>query len=105
MKKKAPELLKRGGGFPVVIELTERALTARPTELLSLVDRLALMPFLRPDVIKLDLKLMQDRPSREIAEVVHAVNAESERTGSLVLAEGIEASRWRRPSRCAASGT
>lgn len=95
--------------FPVIIELTERALTTRPTELLRLVDRLrergaqialddvgadphslALMPFLRPDVIKLDLQLMQDSPTREIAEVVHAVNAEAERTGALVLAEGIE---------------
>jgi hypothetical protein len=48
------------------------------------------MPFLRPDVIKLDLKLMHRSPSREIAEVVHAVNAEAERTGALILAEGIE---------------
>jgi EAL domain-containing protein (putative c-di-GMP-specific phosphodiesterase class I) len=94
--------------FPVVIELTERALSAQPTELMGLVDRLrargaqiaveaigvdprslALLPFLRPDVIKL-VQLMQDSPSREIAEVIHAVNAESERTGAIVLAEGIE---------------
>ena len=33
---------------------------------------------------------MQNSPSREIAEVVHAVNAEAERTGALILAEGIE---------------
>jgi len=95
--------------FGVVVELTERALTTRPTELLGLVDglrakgvrialddvgadprSLALMPFLRPDVIKLDLQLMQGSPSHEIAEVVHAVNAEAERTGALVLAEGVE---------------
>jgi len=95
--------------FDVIFELTERALTTRPTELLRLVDQLreqglrialddvgteprslALMPFLRPEVIKLDLRLMQQSPSREIAEVVHAVNAEAERTGALVLAEGIE---------------
>jgi hypothetical protein len=49
-----------------------------------------LMPFLRPDVIKLDLGLLHNSPSREIAEVVHAVNAEAERTGALILAEGIE---------------
>jgi hypothetical protein len=36
---------------------------------------LAPMPFLRPDVIKLDLKLMHNSPSREIAEVVHAAEA------------------------------
>jgi EAL domain-containing protein (putative c-di-GMP-specific phosphodiesterase class I) len=104
------QLLKRAlGRFDVIVELTERALTTRPTELLRLVDQLreqgvrialddvgtdprslALMPFLRPEVIKLDLRLMQQSPSREIAEVVHAVNAEAERTGALVLAEGIE---------------
>jgi EAL domain-containing protein (putative c-di-GMP-specific phosphodiesterase class I) len=101
--------------FDVIVELTERALTTRPTELLRLVDQLrdqgmrialddvgadprslALMPFLSPEVIKLDLRLMQQSPSREIAEVVHAVNAEAERTGALVLAEGIETEDHRR---------
>jgi EAL domain-containing protein (putative c-di-GMP-specific phosphodiesterase class I) len=95
--------------FPLVVELTERALANHATDLIPLAEdlrrrgarialddvgtdprSLALMPFLRPDVIKLDLKLMQDSPSREIAEVVHAVNAEAERSGALVLAEGIE---------------
>ena len=95
--------------FPLVVELTERALTQAPTELIGLVEQLrargarialddvgtdprslALMPFIRPDVIKLDLRLMQGRPSPAIAEVVHAVSAEAERTGALVLAEGIE---------------
>jgi EAL domain-containing protein (putative c-di-GMP-specific phosphodiesterase class I) len=97
------------GSFPLVVELTERALPNHTTDLIPLAEdlrrrgarialddvgtdprSLALMPFLRPDVIKLDLKLMQNSPSREIAEVVHAVNAEAERTGALVLAEGIE---------------
>lgn len=95
--------------FPLVVELTERALANHATDLIPLAEdlrrrgarialddvgtdprSLALMPFLRPDVIKLDLKLMQNSPSREIAEVVHAVNAEAERTGALILAEGIE---------------
>lgn len=95
--------------FPVVVELTERALTARPTELLTLVDRarehgarialddvgadprsLALLPFLSPEVIKLDLGLIRNVPSRQLADVVHAVNAEAERSGAIVLAEGIE---------------
>lgn len=104
------ELLARAlDHFPLVVELTERALTQAPTELMSLVDdlrergvrialddvgtdprSLALMPFVRPDVIKLDLKLMQGRPSPAIAEVVQAVTAEAERTGAHVLAEGIE---------------
>jgi hypothetical protein len=50
----------------------------------------ALMPFLAPEVIKLDLALVQGDPSRQTAEIVHAVSAEAERTGALVLAEGIE---------------
>ncbi|HVW46510.1 MAG TPA: EAL domain-containing protein [Solirubrobacterales bacterium] len=95
--------------FPLVVELTERALPNHTTDLIPLTEdlrrrgarialddvgtdprSLALMPFLRPDVIKLDLGLLHDSPSRKIAEVVHAVNAEAERTGALILAEGIE---------------
>jgi EAL domain-containing protein (putative c-di-GMP-specific phosphodiesterase class I) len=93
----------------VIVEVTERALIDHPAELLAAVDALrekgvgialddvgadprslALMPFLAPDVIKLDLRLVQDNPSRQVAEIVHAVSAEAERTGALVLAEGIE---------------
>lgn len=96
-------------GLGVVVEFTERELTARPAELLRTVaairergwgialddvgaDRhsLALMPLLRPDVIKLDLRLVQARPSPGIAEIVHAVGAQAERSGATVLAEGIE---------------
>ena len=51
---------------------------------------LALMPFLRPDVVKLDLRLVQDRPSKQVAEVHNAVSAHAERTGATVVAEGIE---------------
>ena len=51
---------------------------------------LALMPFIAPEVIKLDLRLVQDNPSPAIAAIVHAVNAQSERSGAVLLAEGIE---------------
>jgi len=104
-----PLLEEALAGFPLVVELTERALANHATDLIPLAEdlrrrgarialddvgtdprSLALMPFLRPDVIKLDLKLMHNSPSREIAEVVHAVNAEAERSGALILAEGIE---------------
>jgi diguanylate cyclase (GGDEF)-like protein/PAS domain S-box-containing protein len=93
----------------LVLEITERAVTDRPAELSRLVAEhraagqgialddigadvrsLALLPFIEPDVIKLDLSLVQDRPSTEQASIVSAVLAESERTGSTVLAEGIE---------------
>ena len=93
----------------VVAELTERFLTADLAQLLDLVtllrshgwgialddvgaDRnsLALLPFIRPDVIKLDLGLIQQQPSADAAEIFSAVNAEAERSGAVVLAEGIE---------------
>lgn len=99
----------RSNGLNVVMEVTERALVSAPAELLAMVARarelgwgvalddvgaqiasLALMPFLQPDVIKLDLRLVQERPDAEAAAIIAAVNAESERHGSLVVAEGIE---------------
>lgn len=101
--------------FSVFAEVTERSLTDRPAELLAAAERLrlrgvgvalddvgadprslALMPFLAPDVIKLDLRLVQENPSRQIAEIVHAVGGEAERTGAFVLAEGIETEEHRR---------
>ena len=51
---------------------------------------LALLPFLHPDVIKLDLRLVQARTDSEIAAIANAVRAHAERTGAVVLAEGIE---------------
>jgi EAL domain-containing protein (putative c-di-GMP-specific phosphodiesterase class I) len=100
--------------FSVFAEFTERSLTDRPADVLAAVERLrfrgvgialddvgadprslALMPFLAPDVIKLDLSLVQENPSRQVAEIVHAVSAEAERTGALVLAEGIETEQHR----------
>lgn len=93
----------------VMVELTERSLTDRPAELLALVRRvrqrgwgvalddvgadprsLALMPLLQPDVIKLDLSLVQKQPDSTVAEIVAAVSAYAERSGAVVLAEGIE---------------
>ena len=51
---------------------------------------IALMPLLAPDVIKLDMAFVQTPMTRERARVLHAVRAEAERTGAVVLAEGIE---------------
>ncbi|WP_200800030.1 EAL domain-containing protein [Jatrophihabitans endophyticus] len=96
-------------GLRVVLEITERAIAARPAELLACVRTLrragwqialddvgaddmslAFMPLLRPDVVKLDIQLVQDRPSPAIAGIMNAVNAYAQRTGAVVLAEGIE---------------
>jgi EAL domain-containing protein (putative c-di-GMP-specific phosphodiesterase class I) len=94
----------------VVVELTERALTDRPAEVLAAVAwlrergcgialddvgvderSLALMPFLAPDLIKLDMSLIQARgASPAAARVLNAVAAEAERSGAVLLAEGIE---------------
>jgi EAL domain-containing protein (putative c-di-GMP-specific phosphodiesterase class I) len=92
-----------------IVELTERTLTTRLAELLPAVQSarergwgialddvgadtrsLALMPLLRPDVIKLDIRLVQEQPTTEIAAIAGAVGAQAERTGATVLAEGIE---------------
>lgn len=97
------------GQLRVVVEITERALAARPAELLRTVARireigwgialddvgaeamsLAFMPLLRPDVIKLDLRLVQGRPGAAVAQIMNAVNAYSQGSGAVVLAEGVE---------------
>ena len=96
----------------VVMEVTERAVARDPGGLLGAVARaravgwgvalddvgaepasLAVMPFVRPDVIKLDLRLVQGRTTGEVARIVNAVRAQAELTGARILAEGIETRR------------
>jgi EAL domain-containing protein (putative c-di-GMP-specific phosphodiesterase class I) len=96
----------------VVMEVTERAVARDPAGLLGAVARaravgwgvalddvgaepasLAVMPFVRPDVIKLDLRLVQGRTTAEVARIVNAVRAQAELTGARILAEGIETRR------------
>jgi EAL domain-containing protein (putative c-di-GMP-specific phosphodiesterase class I) len=93
----------------VVIEITEQALISRPDALLNALTRfrtqgwgvalddvgadsrsLALMSLLYPDVIKLDLRRLQERRPEDVARIVGAVGAESERRQASVLAEGID---------------
>ena len=96
-------------GLDLVIEITERMIT-RPAALLQALNevrrgrgRIALddigsdpsslnmLSLVRPDVIKLDRSIVQgDTASWPIAYVINAVLREAERTGSAVLAEGIE---------------
>ena len=101
-----------GRGPQLVLEITERALAFQPAELFGAVQRLreagwrialddvgaddlslAFMPLLRPDVIKLDMQLVQSRPDAAIAQIMNAVNAYAEQSGCLLLAEGIETRR------------
>jgi EAL domain-containing protein (putative c-di-GMP-specific phosphodiesterase class I) len=93
----------------IVVEITERALFVDPASLLRRVETirelgwgvalddvgadpasLALLPLVAPDVIKLDMTLVQRRADRGMAEVMNAVLAHAERTGAVILAEGVE---------------
>jgi EAL domain-containing protein (putative c-di-GMP-specific phosphodiesterase class I) len=93
----------------LVLEVTERALDARPADLLRVIRRLrragwrialddvgaddlslAFMSLLQPDIVKLDMSLVQGRPTQAGAQIMNAVNAYAERTGCTILAEGIE---------------
>ena len=93
----------------VVLELTERDLTRRPADLLRLVRwaranwwgialddvgahpaSLALLPFVRPDVVKLDMRLVQHPHGDDDKATVRAVQQHCFRTGAAILAEGIE---------------
>ena len=93
----------------IVLELTERDLTRRPADLLRLVawarerywgvalddvgaepESLALLPFVEPDVVKLDMKLIQEEITPDEMAVVDAVHRYAKRTGASILAEGIE---------------
>jgi len=93
----------------IVVEVTERSLATDPAGLLETVERLrgqatrialddvgsdtateAMMSLVRPDVIKLDRGVVHDGEHSGAAEVVSAVHAEADRTGAVILAEGIE---------------
>lgn len=104
------ELLTRGyGELNVMFELTERSLLIHPRALLAKVaalrrdgftialddvgahpDSLSLLDVLMPDVIKLDLHLVQSQPRCGQTQTIAAVLAHQERTGATILAEGIE---------------
>ncbi len=93
----------------VVTEMTERAIAADPSGLLSAAAdcrasdwgvalddvgadpmSLALMPFVHPDVVKLDMQMLRAPGDPHTARVVAAVAAYAEASGAVVLAEGIE---------------
>ena len=103
------ETLDRAAGLRIVLEVTERAILTRPAALLAAVEfarergwgmalddvgvnpeSLAMVPFVRPDVVKLDMSLVQGDVGPDLAYVATAVMAYAERTGAAILAEGIE---------------
>ena len=93
----------------VVTEMTERAVSAHPSALLTAASAaraagwgvalddvganpasLAMLPFVHPDIVKLDLHLIHEPHRPEVARTVNAVVAYAEQTGATILAEGIE---------------
>ncbi|MEU4690039.1 EAL domain-containing protein [Actinoplanes sp. NPDC023714] len=103
------ELLASGPSFRTILEYTERALPAVPGSLLRLAGQiqlfgnavalddvgvdpmsLAFLPVLEPEVIKLDMSLIRDPHAAHTRTVAAVVHAEAQRTGALVIAEGIE---------------
>ena len=97
------------GHLRVVLEVVERGLENQVTRLIRCTDEarrdgwgialddvgarpesLALLPFLQPDVVKLDMSLLRHSPTEAVAEITSAVRAYAEQTGAAILAEGIE---------------
>ena len=91
----------------VVMEVTERAVAGDPAGLLAAVARaravgwgdalddvgaepasLAVLPFVHPDVIKLDLQLVQGRITAKVARIVNAVRAAGLLPGGAALRPG-----------------
>jgi EAL domain-containing protein (putative c-di-GMP-specific phosphodiesterase class I) len=105
----SPDPRSNGSALDVVVEFAERVLVERPADVLraaSLVRAegwgvaldnvgrdprgLALLPLLRPQVIKLDLHALRERGPEASAMVAAAVNAHAERFGAVLLVQGIE---------------
>lgn len=93
----------------MVLEVTERRILTDPSALLATTaeareagwwvalddigvnpDSLALLEFVRPDMVKLDLGFMHGDLDSDASRTLRAVSAYAERTGALILAEGIE---------------
>jgi EAL domain-containing protein (putative c-di-GMP-specific phosphodiesterase class I) len=62
-------------------------------------DSLALMPFARPDVVKVDVSLLHGDGHHRAPRVLGAVTAHRERTGAVTLAAGIESREHLRTAR------
>jgi EAL domain-containing protein (putative c-di-GMP-specific phosphodiesterase class I) len=106
-----PELLAlvRPERFRVVAELTERALAAHPAGVLSIATlanqdgnaialddvgadpvSLAFLPLVEPDAVKLDMHLLRDPHAPGAIETAAVVSGYAERSGAVVIAEGVE---------------
>jgi EAL domain-containing protein (putative c-di-GMP-specific phosphodiesterase class I) len=99
----------------IVLEVTERSLDRDPRSLLDGIAHvrgmagglavddvganagtLSMLAILEPELIKLDLQVVQSKPTPAIAKILDCVYAESERTGATILAEGVQGGRHAR---------
>ncbi|HRA50074.1 EAL domain-containing protein [Actinotalea sp.] len=100
---------ERPHGLQVVVELTERALTADPAAVVAGAeqlreagcaialddigaspDSLAFIPVLRPEVVKLDMRLLRTSHDLDTITVANSVRTYAESSGAEVVAEGVE---------------
>lgn len=105
----SPEVMAAAGAFGLTFEITERGLLTNPRALLRKVaalrsmglaialddigshpDTLVLLDVVAPDILKLDMGLVQHQPDQMHARIVAAIIAYHERTGAVICAEGIE---------------
>jgi EAL domain-containing protein (putative c-di-GMP-specific phosphodiesterase class I) len=103
------ELVSNGPPFRAILEYTERALPAVPGSMLRVAGRaqqrglgiafddvgvdpmsLAFLSILEPEVIKLDMSLIRNPHTTHTSTVCALVQVEAQRTGAVVIAEGIE---------------
>lgn len=108
-RRNSTALARVADRFQILMELTERDLYAHPAALLRKVDALrhdgfsialddvgayrdscAVLDVIRPDIIKLDLSLVQRSPTVDQARILTAVMAYREHSSAIILAEGIE---------------
>ncbi|BBY62741.1 sensor domain-containing phosphodiesterase [Mycolicibacterium helvum] len=104
-----PDVMRAAAAFRLTFEITERGLLTNPRALLRKVaalralgfaialddigshpDSLVLLDVVAPDILKLDMGLVQRQPDRMLARTVAAIIAHHERTGAVICAEGIE---------------
>jgi EAL domain-containing protein (putative c-di-GMP-specific phosphodiesterase class I) len=104
-----PALAEACDRFQVAFELTERHLLAHPQALLEKVaairgdgiaiavddvgahpDSLAVLDVVDPDIVKLDISVIQHSGHRDKASILTGVLAHHERSGALIIAEGVE---------------
>lgn len=105
-----PEFAQANTDLRVVFEVVERGIARNAAKLLHVAESarhhawgialddvgvvdgsLAMLSLLRPDVVKLDMAALLDADDRHAATgVISAVSAYAERTGAVILAEGIE---------------